>query len=183
MRPTRCSTRESVTHDRAIDSLAAPEPLDVPLGAQAVPAESGASGGSAGGPSPPPSSIGRAMANHVVALPAPAVLRQPGRFARARRAVWLFCRRTPLGACGCLLVLLLSFTAIFADWLAPYPYDETIRGARMKPPSAQFLMGTDNLGRDVFSRVVYGARVSVSVGFGAVLIANCLAALIGITSG
>ena len=123
------------------------------------------------------------MANHAEALPAPVVLRQPGRLARASRAVWLFCRRKPLGAFGGLLVFLMIFTAIFADWIAPYSYDEIIRRARMKPPSAQFWMGTDNLGRDVFSRVVYGARVSVTVGFGAVLIANFLAALIGITSG
>src|SRR5260370_8072349 len=53
----------------------------------------------------------------------------------------------------------------------------------MKAPGAQFWMGTDNLGRDVYSRVVYGASVSVMVGFGAVLLANVLAALIGITSG
>src|SRR5262249_58780444 len=69
-----------------------------------------------------------------------------------------------------------------AEWIAPYPYDETIRGARMKPPGAQFWMGTDNLGRDVFSRVVYGARVSVTVGFGAVLLSGVLATLIGVTS-
>ncbi len=73
--------------------------------------------------------------------------------------------------------------ALFANWIAPYQYDETIRGARMKPPNAQFWMGTDNLGRDMFSRVVYGARVSVSVGFGAVLLATFLATIIGITSG
>ena len=73
--------------------------------------------------------------------------------------------------------------AVFANWIAPYSYDETIRGARMKPPGAQFWMGTDNLGRDIFSRVVYGARVSVTVGFGAVLLANFLATVIGITSG
>ena len=53
----------------------------------------------------------------------------------------------------------------------------------MKAPGAQFWMGTDNLGRDMFSRVVYGARVSVTVGFCAVLIANVLAAIVGITSG
>src|SRR5262245_22160831 len=123
------------------------------------------------------------MANHVEALPAPMVLRQPGRLARVCRVVWQFCRRKPLGAFGGALVFLMIFTAIFAEWIAPYPYDETIRRARMKPPSAQFLMGTDNLGRDVFSRVVYGARVSVTVGFGAVLIANALATFIGITSG
>ena len=123
------------------------------------------------------------MANHVEALPAPMVIARQGRLASAGRALWLFIRRKPLGAFGGALVFLMIFTAIFAEWIAPYPYDETIRQARMKPPSSQFLMGTDNLGRDVFSRVVYGARVSVTVGFAAVLIINCLATLIGITSG
>src|SRR5262249_60522021 len=72
---------------------------------------------------------------------------------------------------------------VFAPYIAHYTYDETIRGARMKPPSAQFWMGSDNLGRDIWSRVVYGARISVTVGFCAVVIANVLAAGIGITSG
>ena len=77
----------------------------------------------------------------------------------------------------------LLIMALFAPWIAPYQYDETIPGARMKAPGAQFWMGTDNLGRDVYSRVVYGAAVSVTVGFGAVLLANVLATVIGITSG
>jgi len=123
------------------------------------------------------------MANHVEALPAPMVFHSPGRFGRVARAVWRFCRRKPLGAFGALLVVIMIGAALFANWIAPYAYDETIRGARMKPPGAQFWMGTDNLGRDVFSRVVYGARVSVAVGFGAVLIANVVATIIGITSG
>jgi peptide/nickel transport system permease protein len=123
------------------------------------------------------------MANHVEVFPAPMVFHSPGRFGRVARAVWRFCRRKPLGAFGALLVVVMIGTALFANWIAPYAYDETIRGARMKPPGAQFWMGTDNLGRDVFSRVVYGARVSVAVGFGAVLIANVVATIIGITSG
>jgi peptide/nickel transport system permease protein len=124
------------------------------------------------------------MADHAEVLPAaPMVLRPSSHFPRAARAVWLFCRRKPLGAFGGFLVVLMLGTALFANWIAPYTYDETIRGARMKAPGAQFWMGTDNLGRDVFSRVVYGARVSVAVGFGAVLIANVLATIIGITSG
>ena len=73
--------------------------------------------------------------------------------------------------------------AVFADRIAPHDYDETIAGARMKPPSARFWMGTDNLGRDMWSRVVFGARVSVTVGFGAVLFGTVLATLIGVTSG
>jgi peptide/nickel transport system permease protein len=109
---------------------------------------------------------------------------------RSRRAGpgWLvlvgrFCRHKPLGAIGALIVAVLLGMAIFANWIAPYAYDETIRAARMKPPGAAFWMGTDNLGRDIFSRVVYGARVSVTVGFGTVVLATFLAAAIGITSG
>ena len=103
----------------------------------------------------------------------------PGRLA----ALWQFVRRKPLGALGACIVLILLTMALFAPWIAPYNYDETIPGARMKAPGGQFWMGTDNLGRDVYSRVVYGAAVSVTVGFGAVLLANVLAALVGITSG
>ena len=123
------------------------------------------------------------MANHVGALDAPSTLRAPARPLRALGALWRFCRAKPLGAIGGLLVILMLGMAVFANWIAPYSYDETIRGARMKAPGAQFWMGTDNLGRDIFSRVVYGARVSVTVGFGAVLLGNFLATVIGITSG
>jgi peptide/nickel transport system permease protein len=107
----------------------------------------------------------------------------PNRSAAALQALWSFVKRKPLGALGGLIVLVLLVMALFAPWIAPYKYDETIAGARMKAPGAQFWMGTDNLGRDVFSRVVYGASVSVTVGFGAVLLANLLAGLVGITSG
>ncbi|HEY7040574.1 MAG TPA: ABC transporter permease [Methylomirabilota bacterium] len=103
--------------------------------------------------------------------------------ARRLAALWHFVRHKPLGALGAFIVLILLTMALFAPWIAPYKYDETIPGARMKAPGAQFWMGTDNLGRDVYSRVVYGAAVSVTVGFGAVLLANVLAALVGITSG
>ena len=123
------------------------------------------------------------MANHVQTLPVPAALGRPASRPGALAMTWLFCRRKPLGALGGLIVLVMILMAVFANWIAPYTYDETIRGARMKAPGAQFWMGTDNLGRDIFSRVVYGARVSVTVGFGAVLLANFLATTIGITSG
>jgi len=109
--------------------------------------------------------------------------RAPNRVVALVQALWQFCRLKPLGAVGGFIVLVLLIMALFAPWIAPYKYDETIPGARMKAPGAQFWMGTDNLGRDVYSRVVYGATVSISVGFGAVLLANVLAALIGITSG
>jgi peptide/nickel transport system permease protein len=70
--------------------------------------------------------------------------------------------------------------AVFADRIAPYSYDESV--ARMKAPSLQFWMGTDNLGRDIWSRIVYGARISVTVGFATVALATLLATLIGVSS-
>jgi peptide/nickel transport system permease protein len=107
----------------------------------------------------------------------------PNRIAAVLQGLWQFCRYKPLGAFGGFIVVGLLIKEVFAPRIAPYQYDETIPGARMKAPGAQFWMGTDNLGRDVYSRVVYGAAVSVTVGFGAVLLANVLATAIGITSG
>ena len=127
------------------------------------------------------------MANHVETLTAASRRARPRRDTAAAGGwlggLWRFCRRKPLGALGGLIVLGLVTMAILAPWIAHFDYDETLRGARMKAPGAQFWLGTDNLGRDIWSRVVYGARVSVTVGFGAVLIAQVLGAAIGVTSG
>jgi peptide/nickel transport system permease protein len=98
-------------------------------------------------------------------------------------ALGRFGRRKPLGALGALIVLTLLVMAAFAEWIAPYAYDQQISGARLKPPGREFLFGTDNVSRDIFSRIVYGARVSVTVGFVTVLLGNMVAAAIGITSG
>jgi peptide/nickel transport system permease protein len=102
---------------------------------------------------------------------------------RAVAAIARFCRSKPLGALGALIVLGLLVAAVFAEWIAPYAYDQQIPDARLKPPGREFLFGTDNVSRDVLSRIVYGARVSVTVGFLTVLIGNGLAAAVGITSG
>ena len=106
---------------------------------------------------------------------------QHSRMPRAIGVALRFCRRKPLGAIGAFIILILLVMAAFADRIAPYAYDQSI--ARMKAPSAQFWMGTDNLGRDVWSRIVYGARVSVTVGFATVALANVLAVGIGVSSG
>ena len=123
------------------------------------------------------------MADHVEALPAPGWPRagRPRRRPSSSPA-WRFCRRKPLGALGGIIVIGLLIMAVFAPWIAPYTYDETIPGARMKAPGVKFWMGTDNLGRDVWSRVVYGARISITVGFATVLVGTLLAAAIGISS-
>jgi peptide/nickel transport system permease protein len=99
------------------------------------------------------------------------------------RGVWRLVKEKPLGALGAVIVLVLLFTAAFAPWIAPYPYDQANVRFRLKPPGAQFYLGTDNLGRDLYSRIVYGARISVTVGFGAVAIGTLLATTIGVLSG
>lgn len=99
------------------------------------------------------------------------------------KGLWRLVREKPLGAFGGVLVLVLMLCALFAHWIAPYPYDETNVRQRLKPPGAQFYLGTDNLGRDVFSRIIYGARISVTVGFGAVTLSILLATILGVSSG
>jgi peptide/nickel transport system permease protein len=99
------------------------------------------------------------------------------------KSLWRLAREKPLGACGGVIVLALLLCAALAPWIAPHPYDEANVRQRLKPPSAQFYFGTDNLGRDIFSRVVYGARVSVTVGFGAVGLGTLLATVVGVGSG
>jgi peptide/nickel transport system permease protein len=86
--------------------------------------------------------------------------------ARGRATVVVrFARRKPLGALGSLIVLGMLVVAIFAPWIAPYNPEAFIEGgsARLQPPSLRFPMGTDNLGRDILSRVIYGARLSLLV--------------------
>lgn len=101
---------------------------------------------------------------------------------RTLGAVARFTRRKPLGALGGAIVVAMLLMAAFAEQIAPYGYDETIRGARMQPPSARHWLGTDNLSRDMWSRVVHGARVSVTVGFATIALAMVAAAAIGVTS-
>ena len=115
--------------------------------------------------------------------PAAARGRSRGGSLETLRALGLFARRKPLGALGAVIVGALLVMALFAEQIAPYGYDDTIRGARMRPPSTAHWLGTDNLSRDMWSRIVYGARVSVTVGFATVALAVVLATTIGVSSG
>ncbi|MFC1919106.1 ABC transporter permease [Chloroflexota bacterium] len=92
-------------------------------------------------------------------------------------------KEKPLGTVGAVIFLLLLLTGIFADFLAPYGYNEIRPVDAMKPPSAEYLLGTDNLGRDMLSRVIYGARVSMIVGLVASSIAMAISIIIGGISG
>src|SRR6185295_18731 len=92
-------------------------------------------------------------------------------------------REKPLGAFGGAVFVLFLFCGVFADLLAPYAFNQISPINRLKPPSWQFPFGTDNLGRDVLSRCLYGARLSVIIGFCAAGIATVISAVIGIVSG
>ena len=92
-------------------------------------------------------------------------------------------RKKPLGTfCG-IIILILIVVAIFADVLAPYPYKEMHLVDRLGGPSSQYLLGTDHVGRDLLSRLIFGARISVLVGLAATVLNVGVAVLIGVTSG
>jgi len=80
---------------------------------------------------------------------------------------------------GGIILLVLIFLAIFAPWIAPHSYSYQNLELGAQPPSSEFLLGTDTLGRDLFSRILYGARVSLLVGF----VATSVALVIGVSWG
>ena len=92
-------------------------------------------------------------------------------------------REKPLGLVGGIIVLVLLFTGIFANFLAPYDINKIHLRDRLSPPSAKFLLGTDDLGRDMLSRIIVGARISVIVGLSAATLDIVIASIIGILSG
>jgi peptide/nickel transport system permease protein len=110
-----------------------------------------------------------------------ATLTLPWRFISIRMHGWPF---IPIG-----ILVVLALVAIFADVIAPYNPEIGVLGERFKPPawsaggSDKYLLGTDHLGRDVLSRLIFGARVSLVVGFTAVIFAGFVGTLLGIMSG
>ncbi len=91
--------------------------------------------------------------------------------------------RNRLAMLGLIVVVLMCLTAIFADVLAPYSYTKTNFGRLNEPPSRQHWLGTDQLGRDLLSRMIYGARISMIVGLGAQAIVVLIGVPIGALSG
>ena len=108
---------------------------------------------------------------------------------RRRRAspTWHFIgrlfREKPLGAIGGVVFLLFLFCGIFADVLAPYGMNQINPINRLKPPSWAFPFGTDNLGRDMLSRCLYGAQLSVIIGFCGAGLATLISVVLGIVTG
>jgi peptide/nickel transport system permease protein len=108
------------------------------------------------------------------------------------RTIWSFCRRKPLGAFGGAIVLVMLFCAIFADTaiiggdeplLAPSHYnDQNLRELNQSPSSSHWL-GTDELGRDILSRIIYGSRIAMIISFAAVTLAVLVSLAFGTASG
>ncbi len=92
-------------------------------------------------------------------------------------------REKPLGAVGCAIVLLLMFSGILADLLAPHDMSEIHLFDRLAAPSATYLLGADHLGRDILSRIIHGARVSMIVGLAGTTVTVLVATTIGVPSG
>ena len=106
---------------------------------------------------------------------------------RRSRPRWLqvaidFARRRPLGAIGAAIILVMSVVGLGATWIAPFDPLGTDYAAMIAPPSLAHWLGTDAYGRDVLSRIVYGSRTALIVGFGASLIGATFGALIGVAS-
>ncbi len=99
------------------------------------------------------------------------------------RALWTVMRRKPLGAVSAALIAVIVLTAIFADVLAPYDPLAAQPEIRLAAPSWEHPFGTDDIGRDVLSRVIYGSRISLWVGLLAVGIGTVAGMIIGLLCG
>ena len=116
-----------------------------------------------------------AIATEIATAPAPAVIGAPSAWRRATRSGGL--------AVGVVLVVAMVLVALLAPWISPYDPDEQNVLMKLEPPSWEYLFGTDAFGRDVLSRVIWGARVSLFVGSVATLAGILIGTVIGIISG
>jgi len=98
------------------------------------------------------------------------------------RAAANFCRREPLGTVGLVLVLIMVAAGGFAEWIAPYNPEENDFSAMMQAPSWAHVLGTDQFGRDIFSRLVYGARTALFVGLSSAVVGGVIGLVLGVTS-
>jgi peptide/nickel transport system permease protein len=117
----------------------------------------------------------------------PAVSPAPVRALRAFASVIRQIAKRPLALFGLIIVILFLLLALFGPMIAPHRFDEIIRGAARLPPSSEYLFGTDRLGRDVFSRILWGARDSISLPFItsilSVFLGTCIGLIVGFFGG
>jgi len=101
---------------------------------------------------------------------------------KRRHPVLQFMVQQPLGAAGLVIIVLMGVCAAFAPWVSPYDPLAVDYGAMLAPPSAEHWLGTDSFGRDVLSRVIYGARTALAIGFIASFLGSTVGAVIGVAS-
>lgn len=115
-------------------------------------------------------------------LAAPSILSERAPRERGRlRAAAAFLRANPLGTICAVVLVLITLVAIFAPRLAPYSPTSTHLTEQLQSPNGRHLLGTDNLGRDLLSRIIYGARISMTVGFVSMVVSGTVALLLGVT--
>src|SRR6266545_6404240 len=88
----------------------------------------------------------------------------------------------PLGAAGLAFIIVMAVCAIFAPWVAPYDPLTVDYGAMLMAPSREHWLGTDSFGRDVLSRIIFGARTALAVGFLASFAGSTIGAIVGVVS-
>jgi peptide/nickel transport system permease protein len=101
---------------------------------------------------------------------------------KRRHPAVLFMTQQPLGAAGLVIIVLMGICAAFAPWVSPYDPLTVDYGGMLAPPSADHWLGTDSFGRDVLSRIIYGARTALAIGFIASFIGSTAGAVIGVVS-
>ena len=99
-----------------------------------------------------------------------------------RSRLWEMCRRQPLGVAGAIIVLLMIFAATFAGVLSPYDPEANALARMLEPPSGEFWMGTDEFGRDILTRILYGARTALFIGFTAAIVGATGGLVLGVAS-
>jgi len=110
-------------------------------------------------------------------------VKEKKRYSKAVEIIIRFVKEKPLGTVGAAITLLLLIVAIFANLIAPYGVNANNMGNVLAPPSIHFWLGTDNLGRDLLSRVIFGARISVIVGLAATSLGTVISTVIGVVCG
>jgi len=97
-------------------------------------------------------------------------------------SAWIFCRRQPLGTFGMLIVVITAIAGLSADWIAPYSPTANDFAAMTEPPSWAHWLGTDQFGRDQLSRIIFGARTALIVGFSCAIVASVAGMVLGVGS-
>ena len=116
----------------------------------------------------------------------PEIYIDPAELAEDRRSLptklWDLCKRQPLGAAGALLVFVMIFLAVFANYITPYDPEAASFEHMLTAPNTEFWLGTDQFGRDILTRIIYGARTALFVGFTCAFIGATAGLILGVAS-